>query len=268
MPNSNKFIFLAGAIALLLIIFFTLVSSATYIIQPGDRGVMVTLGKADPLFKPEGLGFKPPLISDVFPVSVKVQSATFKSECFSSDLQQVTASVTVNFHIAENQVVKIYTQYAANLIDGIIEPRTQEALKEHTAARTAEEIVKQREQVKEEALAALKLKVQDIVTIDDLVIQDVTLSPELEQAIEAKMTQQQRADQAKFTQEQTRTEAETAVIEAEGQAKAIEVQGEALAKTPQLIQLKIVEKWDGHSPIYVGGSGGGANLLLPIEKNP
>lgn len=263
---AGKLLIFGIALAFIALILVIFAFNCFYIVQPGERGVAITLGKADPQFRAPGFGYKLPWTS-VIPVSVRVESASFKAVCFSSDLQQIMTDVTVNYHVGETDVVKLYTQYASNLVEGIIAPRTQEALKEHTATRTAEEIVKQREQVKTEALEALVEKTKGIVIVDALVIQNVALSPELEQAIEAKMTQQQKADQAKFAQEQARTEADTLVITAEGQAKSIAIQGEALAKTPQLIQLKIVEKWDGHSPMYVSGAGGGANVLLPIQKD-
>jgi len=256
-------------VAVVIVIFFLLiiVGDTVYTIQPGDRGVAITLGKADPTFRPPGFGFKFPFITKIMPVSVKVQSASFSAPCFSSDLQNVTAKLTVNYHITEDKVVMLYTQYSQNLLDGIIQPRTEEALKEITAQHTAEEIVKQRELIKDVALKGLRTKTDGLIIIDDLVIQNLDLSNELEQAIEAKMVQEQEAAKAHFTQEKAKIEAETAIISAKGQAESIRIQGEALAKTPELVSLKIVEKWDGRAPLYVGGNSGGANLLLPIKNS-
>ncbi len=254
-------------VAIIVVDFFLLIliGSMVYTIQPGDRGVAITLGKADPEFRPPGFGFKYPFITQVVPVSVRVQSASFPAECFSSDLQNVTAKITVNYHITEDKAVTIYTQYNQNILEGIVQPRTEEALKEITALHTAEEIVKQRELIKNVALEGLRTKTKGIVEIDDLVIQNIDLSTELEQAIEAKMVQEQEAAKAHFIQDKAKVEAETAVIAAKGQAESISIQGEALAKTPELVSLKIVEKWDGRAPLYVGGNTGGANLLLPIK---
>jgi hypothetical protein len=49
-----------------------------------------------------------------------------------------------------------------------------------------------------------------------------------------------------------------------GEAQAIRIRGQALRETPALIQLQIVEKWDGKSPLVVGGAGQGTNMILPI----
>ena len=102
--------------------------------------------------------------------------------------------------------------------------------------------------------------------IDDLVIENIDLTSQLEEAIEAKMVQEQEADKAKFTQQKAQIEAETTVITAKGEAEAIKVRGEALKENPNFIQLQIVEKWDGRTPLVVSGSGGGANMLLPLDE--
>jgi len=141
---------------------------------------------------------------------------------------------------------------------------TQEAIKEVTAQRTAEKIVKEREQVKRAALDLLRQKLGDIVTIDDLVLEDIALSSELEKAIEQKMVSEQKAAQARFTQDQTRIEAETAIIKAEGEAKSIKVIADALSQNPKILELRAVDKWNGVAPTTVVT--GGANTVLPIAS--
>jgi prohibitin 2 len=123
--------------------------------------------------------------------------------------------------------------------------------------------VKKREEIKSKTFLSPKAKIGDILVIEDLVIQDVSLSDELETAIEAKMVQEQEAAKAKFTQAKAEIEAQTAVIRARGEAEAIRIRGRAVQDNPGLVQLQIVEKWNGISPLVVG-SGNGANVLLPI----
>ncbi len=87
--------------------------------------------------------------------------------------------------------------------------------------------------------------------MEDVVIQNIELSHELETAIEAKMVQEQEAAKAKFTQIKAQIEADTVVIKAKGDAESIKIRGEALKLTPAFIDLQIVEKWDGRAPLYV-----------------
>jgi prohibitin 2 len=85
------------------------------------------------------------------------------------------------------------------------------------------------------------------------------------------MVQEQEAAKARFTQQKAQIEADTAIIKAKGEAEAIRVRAEAIRDNPGLIQLQIVEKWDGKAPLVIGGgaggeggANGGANILLPL----
>jgi len=250
------------ALAGLLIVI--LVYSSFFVVSPGNRGVVVTLGKTDPLVKSEGVGFKPPMISNFYQVSIRQQTEAVKAECYSSDLQQVNVSLKVLYRIPESQIFSIFTKYAGNPFDSLVAPRMQEALKEATAQETAEGIVKGRERLKIKVLEAVQKKIQDLVIIEDVVIENVTLSGELEKAIEEKMVQEQEAAKSKFLKDKAKVEAETAEIRAAGEAKAIEIRGEAIRKNPGIIDLQMIEKWNGVSPLVVGQTTG--SFVLPIDK--
>jgi len=254
------------AVAVVLFVLVLIGASSSYIIEPGTRGVKITLGKAEDKFLPEGFGFRTPFITQIVPVLIKQRTVALRADCFSSDLQQVTMEARVLYSVPEASVVHIFRQYAGDPFDSLIAPRVQEALKEVTAALTAELIVKNRDSVKSNAIVAARAKIGEILYVDDIVIRDIQLSKELETAIEAKMVAEQEAARARFTQLQTQVEAETTVIRAEGEAKAIRVRGEALKLNPAFIRLQIVEKWNGKSPLVVPAdpNNAGANLLLPL----
>jgi prohibitin 2 len=119
-------------------------------------------------------------------------------------------------------------------------------------------------------VTAARHKIGSILWVEDIVVRDIHLSAELERAIEAKMVAEQQAAQARFTQVQTQVEAETAVISARGEADAIKVRGEALKMSPVFLRLKLVERWNGRSPLVVPAdtNGTGAGLLLPLGTAP
>ena len=256
---NSKFITM-GLLVLALVI---LIFGGTFIIPPGHRGVLVTMGKVSEVFAPEGLGFKLPMVTTVIPISVRQQSIVSKAECYSSDLQQINVELRVLYRIPENMIVKMFRDYYGDPFDSLVSPRVSEALKEVTAMQSAEQIVKKREEIKAKTLEGARTKVGDLLVIEDVVIQNVALSKELETAIEAKMVQEQEAAKAKFTQAKAEIEAQTAIIRAKGEAEAIRVRGRAVQDNPGLVQLQIVEKWNGISPLVVG-NGTGANILLPI----
>ena len=243
---------------------FIFINSGFFIVSPGNRGIIVTLGKTETMAKPEGLSFKPPLISKVYEISIRQQTEGVRSECYSSDLQQVNVSLKVLYRVPEGKVVTIFTQYAGNPFESLIAPRVQEAIKEATALESAEGIVKGRERIKLRVLESAQKKIQDLVIIEDIVIENVTLSKELEKAIEEKMVQEQEAAKSKFLKDKARIEAETAEIRAAGEARAIDIRGEAIRKNPGIIDLQLIEKWNGVSPLVVGQTAG--NFVLPLQN--
>jgi len=252
------------SIAIAVLFAIIVIAASTFTIPPGHRGVLVTMGKVSPIFAPEGFGFKAPFITSVLPVSIRQQTKSTRADCYSSDLQQINVELKILYRIPEASIVRVFQDYSGDPFDSLISPRVSEAFKEVTAQQSAEQIVKKREEIKTQALASARLKVGSMLVIEDIVIQDVALSKELENAIEAKMVQEQEAAKAKFIQQKAEVEASTAIIRAKGEAEAIRVRGRALQDNPGLVQLQIVEKWNGVSPLVVGGGGSGANILLPI----
>jgi prohibitin 2 len=242
-------------------------NSASYVIEPGTRGLKVTLGKTQEGFLPEGFGFKTPFITSIVRVNVRQRTRALTADCFSSDLQQVKIDLRVLFRIPEASVVPIYREFAGDPFDSLIAPRVQEAIKEVTAMMTAEQIVKNREEIKKKSMNLASQKIGQLLLVEDIVLRDIDLSPELEKAIEAKMVAEQQANQARFTQIQTQTESETAVISAKGEAEAIRVRGEALRQSPSFLRWKIVERWNGRSPMVIPppSDHNAAGLLLPIS---
>lgn len=254
-------------VAVLVFVLVVASSTATYVVEPGTRGIKVTLGKAADQFLPEGFGFKAPFITAIVPVNTRQKTQGAQAGCFSSDLQQVTLELRVLYRVPEESVVQIFKQYAGDPFDSLIAPRVQEALKEATALMTAEQIVKSREEVKQKSLAAARQKIGSILWLEDIVIRNIDLSSELERAIEAKMVAEQQAAQARFSQAQAQVEAETAVIRARGEAEAIQIRGAALKLNPAFLRLQLVERWNGKSPLVVPPDVNrtGAGLLLPLS---
>jgi len=242
-------------IALLVFVVVIMAAGGTYVVDPGFRGVEVTMGKVSEAFKPEGFGLKQPFVTTIYPVSARQQTAEDNAECYSSDLQQIKVELRVLYKIPEGSVVKMFHEYDGDPFESLIAPRVQEALKEVAAQQSAEQIVKNREQIKTRALDLAQKKVGSFLVIEDIVIQNITLTKQLEIAIEAKMVQEQEAAKAKYIQQRAQIEADTAVIQAKGEAESIRIRGQALKDDPVFVDLKIVDKWDGLTPLVIGGGG-------------
>jgi len=263
----NKSIFLSAVLPIALFLSVLLVYASASVVEPGNRGVQVTFGEVNPTTLDEGLHFINPF-STVKQISVRQKTDVIsRASAFSSDLQNIKITVKILHKIPEASVVRMFTNYAGDPFDSLIYPRVQEAVKEATVMLSAEQIAKAREEVKQRALGLLREKVGGILVIEDLVIEDIDLSTELQKAIEAKMVQEQEAARAQFVQRQAETEAQTAVIRAKGEADALKIRGDALKQNPQVLQMNLIEKWNGVSPLVVGGNAQGASFILPLEKH-
>lgn len=251
---------------------FTFSGCTCHTTEPGNRSVLVSWGKMQEPSLAPGFNWAGPG-GDFYDVSIRQQKQELKASAASSDLQDVGVQVVVLFRIPEANVTKIYADYHGEPFDVLVAPRVQESVKEATASRTAEMIVKQREAVKQETLSTVRKKVGDILIIEDILISDLTLTPQLKAAIEAKMVQEQEASKAKFTQQKAeidadikRTEAkglaDATLLQAKADAESIKIRGEALRSSPGVVELQLIEKWNGVSPQVVSG-GSGVSLLLP-----
>jgi prohibitin 2 len=252
--------------AVLLFALIIMAASGTYVVHPGFRGVQVTMGQVSQAFKPEGFGLKAPLMTTIHPISIRQQTAEDKAECYSSDLQQVQVDLRVLYRIPESSVVKLYQGYYGDPFEMLIAPRVQEALKEVAALQSAEQIVKNREQIKTRALEIARRKIGTLLVLEDIVIQNIALTKELENAIEAKMVQEQEASKSKYVQQRAQIDADTAVIQAKGEAESIRIRGQALKENPTFVDLKIVDKWDGITPLVIQNGDRMVYTLQDLER--
>lgn len=267
---KTLFALIGGAV--LIFVLIVSATSMTTVVQPGFRGIRVTLGKVSPTFEGEGLKFKAPFITEIVQLSVRQQTEELSTECYSSDLQQVRATMRILYRVPENAIVPLFRDYEGAEYQTLIAPRVVEALKEAASAQSAELIVQNRETIKLQTLEATRKKIGElteggpVVFIEDITLSDLTLSAELNAAIEQKMTQREEAERARFVQRQAEIEAQTVIIKAKGDAESIDIRGRALRESPAFLKLQIVERWDGTSPLVIGGdSGTGANVLMPLN---
>jgi prohibitin 2 len=266
---------LTAVIAVAVIVFLVVIggSQATTVVEPGNRGVRVTLGKVSQGFEQEGFLIKPPFITSIHQVSIRQQTEELQTECYSADLQQVKAALRILYRIPESSVVAIFQEYDGDAFTTLIAPRVIEAIKEVASTQSAEMIVQNREKIKIETLALIREKIGNgpgggpLLIVEDITLSDLTLSAELNAAIEQKMTQRQEAERAKFVQRQAEIEAETAIIKARGESESFQIRGKALRESPAFVRWQIVDKWDGISPVVIGGDNDrSANVMITMDE--
>ena len=265
----------------IIVIIIFLVTSAFVIVESGHVGVIRTLGAVQPLALPEGIHFKKPFIDKIEQMDIRLTKANAKSQAASKDLQTVTTQVTVQYSLVGEVAPLTYQRIGDRDVVSatLIEPAIQESVKAITAQYTAEQLVTQRAEVKLQIQQAinnfiditLKEKgVNNSLRIANVAITDFDFSDEFNRAIELKVKAEQEALQALNEKTRRVTQAEAAAAEKElaadatayeieaaskARADAIEREARALKNNPQLIQLRIAEKWDGKLPKFSGADG-------------
>ena len=244
---------IVGLIALLVILVF--VFGGWYTIQAGQRGIILTFGKADMVVKSEGLHFKMPLVQSIYKMDIKTQKYEADLTAASQDLQDVRTKIAINYHIIPESAPEIFTTIGMNYAEKVIYPLEQEINKGTTAQYTAEQLVTKREAVRAQMKSSLieKLKPRGIV-VEEVSIIDFAFSQSFTQAIEQKVTAEQLALSAKNKLEQIKYEAQQVVEAAKGKAEAITIEGNALRANQNVVQLRFIEKWGGQLPLVMGGN--------------
>lgn len=262
-----------------IIVIIILATSAFVVVESGHVGVVRTLGAVQPIPLEEGFHMKKPFIDKVEQMDIRLTKAQSKSAAASKDLQTVETQVTVQYSIMGPIAPKTYQKIGTRDIVAatVIEPAIQESVKAITAQYTAEQLVTKRAEVKlqiQEAIdnfIAVTLKDKDVPTalkIANVAITDFEFSTEFNKAIELKVKAEQEALQAINEKTKRVTQAEAAYqekklaadaaaydieVRSKSKALAIEREAKALKNNPELIQLRLSEKWDGTLPKFTGG---------------
>jgi len=258
-----------GKVILYIIIVLALIllPGTCTIVDPGHRGVAVTMGKVSQDVRGEGLNFKMPWVQSIKKVSIQQFTVPGQTVCFSKDLQTVTVTYSVLYKLPPNKVVELYQLYQGDPYTSLVLPRLEDVLKQTTAQYRADDVVKQRDAIKATVMDILKQEVGGMVEVVDIPLNNIDLTEQLEKAIEDKQVQEQQALAKTYELQKAQKQAEITIVQADAEAKAVTIKGEAVAKNPKIVDLLIAEKWNGITPttVVVSGDKTGANVMLPLK---
>jgi regulator of protease activity HflC (stomatin/prohibitin superfamily) len=252
-PSTKKWLLLTVIIILVLLIFRPWV-----VIGPGQRGVVTNFGAVQPVVLDEGIHFRIPIMQDVIPIDVKINKIVTDAASASRDLQDVTMSVALNYHIIPDKSNIVYQSIGTEYKTRIIDPAIQEIMKAVSALYSAEELITKRPAVSAEMQKTLTSRLlRNNIAVDAFSIVSFNFSKIFTDAIEAKQTAEQNALKAKRDLDRIKVEAEQTVAAATAEAEALRLQ--KMNITPDLIELrkieanlKAIEKWNGILPEVTG----------------
>jgi regulator of protease activity HflC (stomatin/prohibitin superfamily) len=238
-------------------------ANTAVIVDAGHVGVVTRFGAVTGSIFEQGLNYKIPFAEAVWIADVRTQKEQVDAAAASRDLQEVKSTIALNYHLDARQAAAVYRQLGPQYKTRIVDPAIQEAFKFTTAQFTAEELITQREIVKQRAREFLRERLGTFnVLVDELNIVSFEFAKSFNDAIEAKQVAAQRVQQSLNEQQRAKVEADTKVITAQGDASAVLTRAKAASEAQSLqrqtlsdiyVQFLAVDKWDGKMPAVTGG---------------
>jgi regulator of protease activity HflC (stomatin/prohibitin superfamily) len=270
--NKNK-TYLWGSLGTVALLFVVYITFATFVkVAPGTVGVVTHFGAVQDEILPEGLHLVTPIKTNVVPMTVRVQKFEDVATASSKDLQNVTTKVALNFYLSKEKTNIIFQELGPNYHRTIIEPTIQESLKSVTAQFNAEQLITKRSDVKQLMFEMIRERLErSNIIVTDFSIIDFSFTIDFNKAIEEKQIAEQRALRAKNDLNRVKIEAQQAKEKAKGEADAqlelarSEAESQRLIKeslTPDIVQLRAIQKWDGKAPLVISGDSAGSYFSL------
>jgi prohibitin 1 len=252
--NTSKNIFFFSGSAVLLILAW--IFKPFTVINAGERGVVMHLGQVQEQILDEGFHLILPVYSRIQKINVRIQKIDVSTKIGTKDLQTLDMNVSLNWHIDPKKANYLYQQVGDNstIQANIIVPAISEVLKATTPQRNAEEILKQRTELKNEIDTAIQKRLSKYhIKVDDVSLVKISFSPEFTKSIEQKQIAEQEAKKAEYDAIKASKEAEAEVNRAKGTATAQQLLRQSLNK--ELLEKQAIEKWDGKFPTVMTGNG-------------
>ena len=255
-------------------------------VPTGSTGIVTTFGRIENVSLDAGIHFMSPW-KKVINMDNRTQKQSIEMQCFSSDIQEVSVTYTVNYQINKANAQDIYRTIGTEYFDKIVMPKALEAVKSIFAKYTAEDLIASRSNLSKEIEAIL---VDDLakqnIQITATSIENIDFTDAFTNAVEAKQVAEQNKLKAQTEQAQATLEAQAAaerqVIQAQADADAsilaaqadaevakissdsalyqgekeaaiLQRVGEQISLYPDLIKYKYIEGWDGKMPQTILG---------------
>ena len=285
--KKKTLIILAGVVIVALLI----ATTCTATVETGYTGIVTTFGKVEDITMEDGLHFKSPF-QQIVVMDNREQKSTFTTEAFSSDIQQVNITGSINYAINKSTAMNLFKEVGTDYFNKLVYPRMLEITKGVFSKYTAENLVANRQTLSESIRDGLYSELESYgINVISLSIENIDFTDAFTDAVEAKQVAAQKKLQAEIEQSQMTMEtqqqaerqrinaeaaANVAKINADADAYAVKVRSEAESEANKLIAESLTENllrqneikaWDGKLPTYMGGGNGSTIPILRMEDN-
>jgi len=214
------------------------VADCLHQVPPGHRGVVVTLGKVKEVNLDEGLQFKLPYVQQIIDMKVMLEKEEVQESAASSDLQEITTTLTVHFNVMPSSAWEVYQTMRQDYHGLLLRPVIQEDLKATTAKFTAENLITSRAILVQKLTEKLRESLEPYgINIQTVNFVDFQFSGAFSDAIEAKVTAEQEALQAKNVLVRIQYEAQQKIIQAQADRNATIIAADADSQRVQIAAL-------------------------------
>lgn len=290
---TKKTIVVVAALVVVIIAAILIASSCAKV-PTGFTGILTTFGKVEDYNLSSGLHWKSPF-QKVIKMDNRTQKVAESMQAFSSDIQQVDLSISINYSIDQATAQNLYRTVGIDYYNTIIYPRLLEDTKAVISKYTAESLIGNRDRL---SLEITSLVIEDVceygIEVSAISVQDIDFTDAFTNAVEAKqvaaqdkLTAQTRQDQLTMEAQQeaerqvikAQADAEQAKIAAEADLEVTKIQADAAeyaglkeaAKnkaisewlTPNLIKYYYILQWDGKLPNTM--LSGSENMILDMQ---
>lgn len=248
-------------------------------VPTGHTGVVTTFGRVEEKTLDSGVHLVLPW-QNVVKMDNRVQKQTTDLSCFSSDIQEVNLTYTINYQIKKSDAQTIYRTIGVDYYHTVIQPCITESVKVVTARYTAEQLVGKRNELAAAIEADLADKLLNYnIELVSTSIENMDFTAAFTDAVEAKQVAQQNKLRAETEAEQKVIEAQAAAevrkVNADAEAYEVRAKAEAEAEanrmiseslTQALINYTYAQRWDGELPTVLTGEGGSMIPVLNVNE--
>lgn len=220
-----------------------------------EAAVFSYFGKVEDRCYPSGFYMYNPFTTSVYHVDLKMQALTIeKAETVTHDLQKVLTDLVVNFVVNAQNCHKLISGVGEDFKQRIIVPQTFDALKAATAKFAVEKVVQERAKIKDMIVTDLRTRLAPYeIDVRDVPLTNFAFEGEYAHAVERKQIEEQNVQREEFIRLQREKQGEQFKALAKGQAEANILLQNSLKASPEVLQMKALEKWNGVLPQYTGG---------------
>ena len=215
----------------------------------------------------EGLKVHPPWVT-VFEYDVRNQEKLEQGQVLSSDGLSIDVDVSIIWRPEQPSLPLLHTQYGTDYYRKLVQPQLRSAMREVVGQYTPEELYSsKRRELQDQIFQRVKSAVEaQHVVVEAVLIRDVSLPPQLREAILRKLQEEQEVERAEIQLQREEFEAQRKKIEAEGEAEYQRILTASLSS--QFLRYKGIEATQrlAESPntktIIVGSGGDGLPVIL------